>query len=87
MQDKLKKTAEKKETYLSAGFHLEADKMGSLISVCVANVTSVSDFTSDYAILISNKKRVKIYGYALSIAMYENKTVEIFGRIGGIEFL
>ncbi len=87
MQEKMKKINSDKEMPAAFGFHLEVDRAGALLAVCIANVTAVTDFDSENALLMSNRKKIRIYGHELSVSFYENKTVEILGKIGGIEFL
>ena len=72
---------------LQSGFHLEADRMMSNTSVCVSNVTAIIDFKSEFAVLKVRKGKIKISGENLSLSIYENKIVEISGKVGNIEFL
>ncbi len=87
------RTKEKKETpdkhpqTLQSGFHIEADKILSKTSVSVNNVLSIVDFKEDTAILKMRKGKIKISGEELSISVYENKIVEILGKVRNIEFL
>lgn len=87
--EKKKEPTENKEYFkrLQSGFHLEADRMMSKTSVCVSNVTAIIDFRSEFAVLKMKKGRIKIIGENLSISIYENKIVEISGKVGNIEFL
>ncbi len=72
---------------LQSCFHIEVDKMMAITSVCVNNVLSIVDFGEDIAILKMRKGKIKISGESLSISIYENKIVEIFGKVRMIEFL
>lgn len=72
---------------LQSGFHIEADKILSTTSVSVNNVFSIVDFREDAAILKMRKGKIKISGEELSISVYENKIVEISGKVRDIEFL
>ncbi|MBE6645380.1 MAG: hypothetical protein E7612_08410 [Ruminococcaceae bacterium] len=72
---------------IQPGFHIEADKIGNAISVSIMGVISILDFSDVCALLKMRKGRIKISGTDLSVAVYENKTVEIIGRIGTVEFL
>jgi hypothetical protein len=72
---------------LHTSFHIEADKMMTNTSVSVTNVLSIIDFREDAVILKMRKGKIKISGESLSISIYENKIVEIFGKVRNIEFL
>ena len=90
MQNKRKKSVgegKRVPLTLTGGFHLEADKIARGVSVSVAGVISVLDFTDEVAVLRVREGRVKISGSALEITVYESKTVEIKGRVSGVELL
>jgi len=72
---------------LPSGFHIEVDKILSNVAVSVNNVFSIVDFRDDAAILKMRKGKIKISGDGLSISIYENKIVEIIGKVRNIEFL
>ena len=83
-ENKIKPTNETKKI---RSFHLEADKSVFGISVSISGVISILDFCEEYAVLKLRGGKIRVYGLALSISVYENKIVEINGRIGGVEFL
>ena len=68
-------------------FHIEADRVGDGISVSVSGVISILDFSEEAAVLKLRRGRMKISGGGLAVAVYENKIVEISGKISGMEFL
>ena len=69
------------------GFHVEADKIGAAISVSVTGVLSIVDFSEDSALLKMRRGKIKIVGSGLSVAVYENKIVEIIGKVSSVEFV
>ena len=69
------------------GFRIEIDKIHGGLSILVHGVTSIKDFSTEYAVFRSSKKLVKINGKELSIAVYEGKSAEVFGKITGVEFI
>ena len=71
----------------AANIHIEIDGLGQNRSVSVHGVGSIVDFGCERALLRVGRSRILIRGSELSIAVYENKIVEIFGRVGGVEFL
>lgn len=88
MQDKIKKDINGGDNIKNIGaFHIEADRIREGISVSVCGVYSVLEFTEEFCVLKIRQGRIKIAGKKLSIAVYENKTVEIFGKVGAIEFI
>lgn len=68
-------------------FHLEADRVMCGISVSVSGVMNVIDFTKDTVLLKLRRGKLKISGCGLSISVYENRIVEIFGKVERIEFV
>lgn len=69
------------------GFHIEADRLMSGISVSVSSVSSIIDFTTESAVLKMKKGKIRISGECLTLTIYENKIVEISGKVGNIEFI
>ena len=69
------------------GFHIEADRVAGGMALSVSSVSSVIDFSECRAELRSGTSRIAVYGRELVIAIYENGTVEIFGKISGVSFL
>lgn len=71
---------------IASRFHMEADKCAGGLSVVVGGVSSVIDFNPEIAVLKTNYNTVSILGNGLDIAVYENNTVEISGKISTLEF-
>ena len=84
MQKKIKKDTKEK---VATGFHIEIDRSGNGLSASVAGVYSIVDFSSENVVLRVKKGRVKIVGSTLELAVYENKIVEISGKISEVSFL
>ena len=53
----------------------------------MCGVLSILDFSTELAILKIRRGRIRVRGGGLSIAVYENRTVEIFGKVEALEFL
>jgi len=88
MQDKRKKETNEDEAIKNlAGFHIEADRIKEGISVSVTGVCSILEFTEEISTLKLRRGRIRISGKGLSIAVYENKIVEISGKVCTVEFL
>ena len=90
MQNKTKNLADsnlKTELKLPYGFHIEVDRVGNGLSASIMGVVSIIDFSETVAILKMRRGKIKVSGSELSVAVYENKTVEILGRICAVEFL
>ena len=68
-------------------FHLEADRVLSGISVSISSVMSVMDFTKESVLLKLRRGKLRISGTALTISVYENRIVEISGKVERIEFV
>ena len=80
------KTAERRES-LPLYFHIEADRLPSGVSVSIMGVLSIVDFNETAAIMKMRRGKIRITGTGLSVAVYENRTVEIYGKVGAVEFL
>ena len=80
------KTAEGQE-HLPIYFHVEADRLPSGVSVSIMGVLSIVDFNESSAIMKMRRGKIRIIGSGLSVTVYENRTVEISGRVGAVEFL
>ena len=85
------KNGQKKEkmTFKSPAidFHMEADRVTTGISVSVSGVLSITDFNESFALLKLRRGNLKISGSGLAICVYENKIVEISGKVAIIEFI
>ena len=68
-------------------FHLEADRILSGLSISVSSVISVIDFTKESVLLKLRRGKLRMEGTELSINVYENRIVEICGRVERIEFV
>ena len=75
MQKQEKKSESKIEALRSYGFHAEIDKVKNGISFSVSSVASIVDFDEEEVTLKLDK------------GIYEDRIVEILGKVGAIEFL
>ena len=90
MQGKEKNTADKnyvEHERLPIYFHMEADRLPTGVSVSIMGVLSIVDFNESSAIMKMRRGKIKVSGSSLSVAVYENRTVEICGKVGAVEFL
>ena len=69
-----------------SSFHLEADRSNHGMSIMLSGIIGISDFYDDFILLKSHGGRIRVSGKNLFIAVYENNTVEIQGKVEGIEF-
>ena len=90
MQSKVKNTTDKNSEgreRLPIYFHMEADKLPWGVSVSIMGVLSIVDFNESSAIMKMRRGKIKVIGSSLSVAVYENRTVEICGKVSSVEFL
>ena len=87
MQKNIKKEKREAKENNSGGFHAEIDASGRGLSLSVAGVYSIMDFSEEKVILKVKRGRITVLGGELEIAVYENKTVEITGKITGVNFI
>ena len=80
-------TGIEKRDKLPIYFHIEADRVASGVSVSVMGVLAITDFCESCAIMKMRRGKIKVLGAELSVAVYENKTVEIYGKVSAVEFL
>ena len=88
MSEKLKKRkkAVSRGMELLSPFHLEADKSGGGLAIVIGGVKSVLEIGESIAKLKCGMGSVSVKGQAIDVALYENKTVEITGKVESLEF-
>ena len=82
---KTKKTIEAVASAISP-FHIAVDRAVGGFALCVCGVTAVSEFSEGCVILELSFSGLKISGAELDLTVYEQNTVEIIGKITGLEF-
>lgn len=83
---KKKKNAFKSISAAASSFHVEIDRVGRGMALLINGVNGVAEFSSQCVTLLTCGMRMIIRGEGLCITVYENKSVEIVGTIGGIEY-
>ena len=68
------------------GIHLEVDESGDGFKLFVSGIKRISSLSDDSVSLRYRRGGVTVLGKKLTLAVYEDKTVEISGKIEGIEF-
>ena len=76
----------KEKTGAAPRFHMEVMATKGRAFLQILGVRHIEDFGSDRVIFRVGGGRVYIFGSALGIIVYENKTVEIEGRIQEVKF-
>ncbi len=88
MQRKSKKPKENREVKrTTSNFHVEMDKILGGISLSVCGVKNILNFTSEEVVLKLDTGKIKVSGFSLDLIIYENKTVEVVGKILRVELL
>ncbi len=82
---KLKKPVSKLLSQYSP-FHVEIDKSDGAYLMSISGVKRISEFSDTHVALKHGKEILSIRGERLSIALYEDKTVEISGKLEVFEF-
>lgn len=54
-------------------------------AIVITGVVKIASFTNERIELISHGGRFAVYGEGLSMTVFEDKSVEVFGRIFGVE--
>ena len=74
-------------TRLVSDFHLSMDRAGRGISLILSGASAIRDFSDQCALFRVRGFLVRVKGAQMSITVYENKTVELTGRIEGVEIV
>ena len=75
-----------KKAFTPSPFHIEIIRIKKNSRVVVSGIISVSEFSENAVHLISHGGRISFMGSSLTIAVLENKTVEIIGKVDSIGF-
>ena len=88
MQENLKMIKNPLKTLLNVGadFHIEIDKSDSGLRILTAGVKRIKELSEKSISLKAKGFTLKISGERLSLSLYEDKTVEIRGKLEVIEF-
>ncbi len=86
MIDKIKKIKSRanESKALISRFHLEMERCAGGFSLQVGGVLRIAEYTPTAVRLMCDKFSLSVMGEALSVSLYENKTVEISGKITGV---
>ena len=80
---KEKKNSHPKELFGSLSCEVRKDK--HRCAIVVTGVVKIASFSDEKVELISHGGRFAVSGEGLSMTVFEDKSVEIFGRISGVE--
>ena len=72
---------------LRTPFRCEYDGGRSGMSVLLYGIISIKDFSGEEVLMRTTGFNVRIKGNGLTLSVYENKSVEIFGRILNMELI
>ena len=89
MTEKKAKTnnkAEKTTCTGFSGFHIEGEKTNEGLLISIGGIIAVSDYSEAEATLVSHGGRITLRGRRLKLCVYEDRTVEVKGRIEEISF-
>ena len=68
------------------GFYLSCERAVGGLSLLVGGIIGVSELDDGRTELLSHSGRVIVSGHGLKLTVFENKSIEINGRIEGINF-
>ena len=80
MQKKSEKSKERLKNPTDS-FFFELSKRGKFSSAVIGGVIGVLDFSDKSVYLATQFGRIKILGEMLKVAIFENKTIQITGKI------
>ena len=68
-----------------SAFHIEADRSPSGLTVRVGGIIAITDYSEERVSLKGHSGRLTVLGERLRMTVYEDKTVEILGRVEAME--
>ena len=69
------------------GFFLNAERVGRGIRLIVGSVIAVSEITEKEILLVSHGARIRVIGDNLELSLFEERAVEVCGRVREVLFL
>ena len=66
-------------------FNIEVTRKGIGVSVVISGAVGISELDEERVGIVTHKARVIISGSKLSLSVFEGRTVEIVGRVLGVE--
>ena len=67
-------------------FHIEAERAPSGMLFRIGGIIGIADYSSERVSLKSHGGRIILSGRRLSVSIYEDRTVEIVGRVEEVGF-
>ena len=74
------------EPNMPDGFYLACERVTGGISVIVGGIMCVTDFSPEAVMLAGHTGRISVLGKRLAMTVFENKSIEIKGRVEEIKF-
>ena len=71
----------------SRGFFFNGERTGRGMQITVGAVIAVSEITKEKIVLVSHASRVLIEGEGLELSVFEERAVEIIGKVREVKFL
>ena len=68
------------------GLSLEIRKTKLGAAVVILGVLGVEELTGTSAVILSHSGRVRFVGEGLTLSVFSERTVEVIGKITGVEF-
>ena len=68
------------------GVMLECRRVARGMSIDISGIVTVREYSSEKITLVTHKGTISIVGTGLCASSFLNQSVEIFGRVSGIEF-
>ncbi len=76
----------KVKTLISPAFHIEADGSMGMLSILISGTVGIAEFSSEEVKLITKNESIRISGKHINLSVFEQKVVEITGKIENISF-
>ena len=87
MTDKNSTLKTKRKSSPSSAFRLEAARCRRGVSLVLSGIISVEEFNSETVLLKSHGTKVRLRGTGFDISVFENRDIEITGKVVEIDFL
>lgn len=87
VKNKITSSAVSREGNIISPFRCEYDGGKGGMSVILYGIISIKDFSGEEVLMRTSGFNIKISGTGLTLSVYENKSVEIYGKIMNMELI
>ena len=87
MTVKIKKEGVKIKYQFPKDFHVEIDRRGECVAVCVFGVISIIQLDDKKCVFKVRRGALSVNGNNLMVSAFENSIIEVVGDVEGVSFI